>query len=292
MKASLRSLLSGVIDYAGLFPPASLSLDSSIRNYAHYLRSEDAWMLGRFICPAARLAELVPYVEELFASVQPLPISVLGRGANTVQESVIALTKDSDDVATFRSTVGRSASTTVYETRAPRNPKEITAPAKALFLEPARVDQWQDLLNSIPPGTAGFKLRTGGVDAAAFPPAELIASVIVACRERNIPLKFTAGLHHPIRHFDSSVQTKMHGFINVFVAGVVGFARRLDEAQLTKILLDEDAGSFQISDDDLGWQDLRTSTGEVEAIRNDRLISFGSCSFDEPRADLRDLGWL
>ena len=71
---SLQALLQGVIDYAGLFPPASLSLDESIRNYARYLREPDRWMLGRFICPAARLSELPPYLDELFAEGEPLPI--------------------------------------------------------------------------------------------------------------------------------------------------------------------------------------------------------------------------
>ena len=57
MNASLRALLSGVVDYAGLFPPAGLPLDQAIRNYARYRQGSDAWMLGRFVIPAARLAE-------------------------------------------------------------------------------------------------------------------------------------------------------------------------------------------------------------------------------------------
>ena len=36
MSPSLRALLTGIVDYAGLFPPAQLSLDEAIRNYARY----------------------------------------------------------------------------------------------------------------------------------------------------------------------------------------------------------------------------------------------------------------
>src|SRR5262249_7665669 len=54
----LRTLLDGIVDYAGLFPPASLDLPTAVRNYASYLEDHDAWMLGRFVIPAARLAEL------------------------------------------------------------------------------------------------------------------------------------------------------------------------------------------------------------------------------------------
>ncbi|HYT90814.1 MAG TPA: hypothetical protein VEL76_19045, partial [Gemmataceae bacterium] len=68
MSPSLRALLSGIIDYAGLFPPAKLPLAEALRNYAGYRTEPDSWMLGRFICPAARLVELDPFLKELFPS--------------------------------------------------------------------------------------------------------------------------------------------------------------------------------------------------------------------------------
>src|ERR1700733_7279273 len=53
----LRALLSELIDYAGLFPPAGLDMASAVRNYASYLAGEYSWMLGRFIVQAGRIAE-------------------------------------------------------------------------------------------------------------------------------------------------------------------------------------------------------------------------------------------
>ena len=35
MKA-LRALLTGIVDYAGLFPPAALDMTTAVRNYASY----------------------------------------------------------------------------------------------------------------------------------------------------------------------------------------------------------------------------------------------------------------
>src|SRR5262245_35756037 len=58
--ASLRVLLSHVIDYAGLFPPAGLPLPIVVERYAGFLASPDAWMLNRLVLPADRLAEIVP----------------------------------------------------------------------------------------------------------------------------------------------------------------------------------------------------------------------------------------
>ncbi len=102
MNASLRALLTGIVDYAGLFPPAKLPLDQAIRNYARYRKYPDAWMLGRFICPAARLAELTPFVEELFNVEMPLSVSALGRGGNARSEFHAGLDADLRDVAAFR----------------------------------------------------------------------------------------------------------------------------------------------------------------------------------------------
>ena len=51
---AVGSLLRDLIDYAGLFPPASLAMAQTAVNYDSYLRSEENWILGRFIVPVAR----------------------------------------------------------------------------------------------------------------------------------------------------------------------------------------------------------------------------------------------
>src|SRR5262245_38924762 len=66
MNPALRALLGGIIDYAGLFPPAQLPLEEAIRNYARYRTEPESWMLGRFVIPATRLKELAELGKELF----------------------------------------------------------------------------------------------------------------------------------------------------------------------------------------------------------------------------------
>jgi hypothetical protein len=138
----------------------------------------------------------------------------------------------------------------------------------------------------------GFKLRCGGLDASAFPPTEQVALALTLCREMDVPFKATAGLHHPIRRFDSGVQTTMHGFINVFGAGTVLNAAGLGLQPLFQILDDEDASSFHFDGGSFRWRDVSVATADIVAQRRHSMISFGSCSFDEPRDDLRALGWL
>ena len=59
MSEALRSLLLGVIDYAGLFPPAQLSMQDAVTEYCGHLSQEDeCWIVDKFVCPASRLSEL------------------------------------------------------------------------------------------------------------------------------------------------------------------------------------------------------------------------------------------
>ena len=136
----------------------------------------------------------------------------------------------------------------------------------------------------------GAKLRTGGVQAAAFPTAMQLAVALVAARDAGVALKFTAGLHHPFRRFDAGVDTRMHGFVNVFAAGML--IRQSRDSDFTQaILQDEDPANFHFDADGFRWNDLRVATDAISEAR-EFITSFGSCSFDEPRDDLRAAGLL
>src|SRR3954452_15519829 len=55
----LRALRYRRMDYAFMFPPATLSLDTAIANYKRYCSGEQAWML-RWLVIAAPDVEYVP----------------------------------------------------------------------------------------------------------------------------------------------------------------------------------------------------------------------------------------
>src|SRR5579875_1274910 len=134
MFASLRALLTELIDYAGLFPPARLPLDQAIRNYARYRQGNDAWMLGRFIVPASRLEDLEPYHEELFGVDPPFAFSVLGRGGGSLTEFLTNLRDDLRDVAAFRKRHGGRVRVDVLEMRLPPDLADPLLPESALSL--------------------------------------------------------------------------------------------------------------------------------------------------------------
>lgn len=58
MIESFRAMLTNVVDYAGLYPPASLSLDETVANYERYRVSRYAWMLNRLVLPIEKLQEV------------------------------------------------------------------------------------------------------------------------------------------------------------------------------------------------------------------------------------------
>src|SRR5262249_52657750 len=66
---SLRILIEGLIDYAGLFPPAALDMPTAARKYAEYRGSEYRWALGRFVVPVAKLDEFEKAAEGILLSV-------------------------------------------------------------------------------------------------------------------------------------------------------------------------------------------------------------------------------
>lgn len=222
MFASLKTLLTGIIDYAGLFPPARLPLDQAIRNYARYRQEPDAWMLGRFVIPAARLEDLEPYQDELFPSGPPFAFSVLGRGGGTMKEFLENLRADLRDLAAFRKRHGNRVVVDVMETRIPADLADLNRDESTLdLLKIIHVFPAVDVLvfceaSGPPEGLlqqltllmgeqVGFKLRCGGVEAAAFPSSEQIAVVLRACLDAGIPFKATAGLHHPLPRGDATI---------------------------------------------------------------------------------------
>jgi hypothetical protein len=138
-----------------------------------------------------------------------------------------------------------------------------------------------------------LKFRTGGPTADDVPSPRLLADCIELCRGgRNAAFKCTAGLHHPLRHYDAALGAWQHGFINVLVASVLSFARQLPAPLLEQVLEETSPDAFMFTDAELHWREHSATLAEIDQARSQLMIAFGSCSFDEPCQDLADLGWL
>jgi len=295
-------LLRDLIDYAGLFPPASLAMASSAANYDSYSRSERSWILGRFIVPVARVAEF----EEAFAG---LPAPTAGTGFTTWRMSVLLGSDPVEDVAGIRefnarlasSSSGRRAVIESVEVKV-AGPEEIKRlsgiiPAElATYFEFPLSNCGESIAAAAGCGR-GAKIRTGGETADKVPAPENVVEFIRLCAAANVPFKATAGLHHPLRsvhrftYQPDSPSGVMHGFVNVFLAAA--FLRAGMETKLAVQLLEEQsADAFNFNADGVDWRQHRLSQREIAAARRSFAVSFGSCSFTEPIDDLKSLRLL
>ena len=303
--ASLRALLERSIDYAGLFPPCGLDLERALRNQAEYVRHADAWMLGSFILPIAKFDAASAHLSQ-FDDKHRLWVSALGGKSENAAAFRSMVQTTVTTIRDFFARHGRVA--TIAQTEMPL-PWEANAAAfaeahsvlgelkLAAFWE-APSDAAESTISSLAKHhsksgdhTFGYKLRTGGVTADAFPDSAEIARALVAAANHRVPIKFTAGLHHPLRKFDATVNTKMHGFLNVLGAGVLAAEHVWDDSETIRMLEDEDASSFSFDDTTFAWREWQITTDRIKARRK-FVTSFGSCSFDEPREDLRALKLL
>jgi hypothetical protein len=301
--ASLRALLEHAIDYAGMFPPCSLDLEPSLNNQAQYVRSVEAWMLNAFVLPVGQFDAAKRILSD-FDPLHPLRVSALG--------------PRTENAAAFGEMFEKTAA--AIRSLAAHNVDLISVDQLEMFL-PEDVDldllkETHSMIGDLPAfweapaeraertiallaefnsdadtPTFGYKLRTGGVTADAFPTSAEIAKALVVPLTHQVPIKFTAGLHHPIRQFRDEVQTKMHGFLNVLGAAVLAAEHKWDEKQIAAMLDDEDAKSFSFDNDSFSWRKWKI---DIKRLKDRRkfVTSFGSCSFDEPREDLRALNLL
>lgn len=298
---TLRILLRNILDYAGLFPPAQLSLEESFANYLTYLGNVHNWMLSKFICPGTMLVELTRLLQPDGPGIN---ISIL------VSENIKA---DISRISGFLQvhpksnieTVELKISDTLLEK--PENVKgflENTSGyilsecefVKNIFFEVPLLPDWKSYLEPIvsvlSAANCSFKLRTGSPDPTLVPASEQIASVINTCNAAGVKLKFTAGLHHPFRNTDPDNGTIMHGFLNVFCAAVLAHEAGMTDEELTFLLDDSSPEHFSFSDSELTWFEYTAPIARVEKARKDFVISFGSCSFEEPINDLKSYGLM
>ncbi|HQV30795.1 MAG TPA: hypothetical protein PKV71_02920 [Calditrichia bacterium] len=327
MQAPVQEFLANIIDYAGLFPPAKLPMEEAFANYLRYRSGAMSWMLSRFICPARRLEEVQVLSRNLPEGAPPLQLSVLLSGGRTPEEWSINFRADLDAILRFREAMGEGASVDFLECRLPDSlsagpaenllsfldaiavmQKEAGLAGALPFFEMAMSAGWdQELPRFIKsigefgeknPGLGsgelapGFKIRCGGTTPDAYPSPAQVGAAIFYCRQEGVPLKATAGLHHPVRHQNPGEKVKMHGFLNVFGAGILARAHEMSLREIVEIVADEHAENFLFTERAFVWHTLRASREELSASRKSALISFGSCSFEEPCEDLRRMGIL
>lgn len=289
----IAALTEGLIDYAGLFPPAALDMDAAVAAYRAHAASAEAFMLGRFVVTAARLGELAEALSRACNGTPP---------SQPWKVSAVAGATDAATISAFNATHGGWAVVDTVEAKAATAEaaeQSIDAFGEGiqLYVELPVTCDLDAVLPLLKARGARAKVRTGGLTPELFPSSEAVASFMAACLRHDVPFKATAGLHHlvrgdhPMNGRPDGERALMHGFFNVFVAAALLADGGL-EADARELLDETSFDAFGFDDDTIFWQGHRVYTHSLERARKACAVSFGSCSFDEPCDELRENGLL
>ncbi|MEP7012550.1 MAG: hypothetical protein ABJC13_19690 [Acidobacteriota bacterium] len=293
MTSAIRALMTGLIDYAGLFPPAGLPMRDAVGNFARYRQSPELWMLGRIVVPARRLMEFGATFDETPEKAHQgrWDLSVLLTKETTEEDLAIAqafaMSQPGINLGAFE--------TPADSIEAIERLRALVPGAQEIYFElPLQAPNLDQLLLAIARNGACAKVRTGGLEKKSFPSPDALLTFLTACTEARAPWKATAGLHHALRgnaaltYKPSSPSAKMHGFLNVFLAATALWAGR-PQSEALALLSGEGRGDLKIEDDAIAWRGVRLTASEIAEARRSFCRSIGSCSFTEPVGEIRDI---
>jgi hypothetical protein len=270
-------VFAGLVDDAAVFPPGNAPLPEAIAGHRAHRAAWYAELVGPLLVPASALDK----VPALLDPGERMTVGVVGdtgleglpaaqpTGGVEIRQVEVAVAKRGEDPLP-----GLATLLTQLEDR----------PGVQGYAEVPLAWGLMGALDALAEARAGGarvapKFRTGGLAAELFPAPVELAAVISACRDRRLPFKLTAGLHHAIRYTDQETGFVHHGFLNVLAASVAASegAEVHDVAEL------------------LGATDpVPLVEAARRALARDRplWIGFGTCSITEPLADLQQLGLL
>ncbi|GAB3796800.1 hypothetical protein [Micromonospora zhanjiangensis] len=280
MSTQVPRLFHGLIDDAAVFPPGNAPLPEAVPAHRAHRAAWYADLVGPLLVPASAVT-----AGELSGLVDPgTEIGLIGdTGVDRLPFALSFLEPDGVRVRQIETAVAKRG--------------EDPQPGLAALVELTdRLDGIQvyaeiplawgllGALDTVARARASgvpiaAKFRTGGLAAELFPTPVELAAVICACRDRELPFKLTAGLHHALRHTDPETGFNHHGFLNVLVAT----SAAVDGAEVGEV------AELLASTDPLRLIDpIR-----VRREQNRRLwVGFGSCSIIEPLTDLVRLGLI
>ena len=282
---AIESLLAGLFDYAGLYPPASLGLRSAANNYLEYRRGVHRPALGRFIVNLDRLEELRSITGD---SLGELPLSVIAP-EDADWESLARQIESGLHIGSVEIKCNPATAIEQVTARIPRGlVTYYEVPINAIG---------HDALDAIGAAGARAKIRMGGVVPEAFPSIRDGVQMLASLARLRLPFKATAGLHHPVRSMrpltyrPQGPTGMMHGFLNLSCAAALLYSGGdIDAARLA--LAEEDTAAWKVETNALHWRDHSWTADQLAILRQKFFLGIGSCSFEEPIHDLESLGWL
>ena len=290
----IPAAFAGLVDDAAVFPPGNAPLDDALRAHREHRGAPYADLVGPLVVADAHLPDLLTLSSTEGAGSRTAVVVVVSGGAGALEGTARWATRDSLlelrglEIALRDSATGEVAHNArrivtavdqLVATGELDDEVQVYVEMPRLYDAPPTPD-WLAAVDEVAAMDHRVKLRTGGVDADAFPDSAELATSIAAALDREVAFKCTAGLHNAVRHRDPDTGFEHHGFLNVLLATRAS----LDGASV------EDVAAVL---DETDPQTL-LGTGDLDAWARARrwFRSFGSCSVREPLDDLTALGLL
>lgn len=258
-------LFTGLVDDAGLFPPAELTMPVALARHRQDDAAGHPVLTGRFLCPAARLDELL----ERLTPGEQLPLGLISP-MDTLPAALERIAGDSRvALAGVEGPLGDLAVLSAVPAGVPRFVEvPVTDPAA---------------IRTVAAAGHAVKVRCGGLRADLFPTAEQLGAFVHTCAQAGAAFKATAGLHHALPYRDQHTGFAHHGFLTLLLAA----CRATDGAGVEEV-----AAALRASDAVAVAREARAVTAEHAAAARRLFTAYGSCSTSEPNDDLRALGLL
>ena len=325
---SFRVFMENLIDYAGVFPPASLSLETAMKNYVRIRQTKYSWIISRFLCPSTKISHFFDLYENNYLNSGQWKLSLIFPLKEDTDSLITAVTAA---LADLNQQIQHHPNIVVdmfeikippkifqnHDTEAVKNVvlqmTKIVKEKQWLFLSGKKVLLFFEvpsielqpqasnvLIQSLYdvqtdfnlPIDVGIKVRCGGLTANAFPSIPQISTILINAAKKRVYFKATAGLHQPLRYYDSQLHVEHHGFLNIFSAAMISYLNpTIDPEIIEELLTEKSIKNFTFDENEFKWKNWRLFVHEMEQIRH-YVKSFGSCDFDEPIAALKEIGLL
>lgn len=249
---ALRALLENLIDYAGLFPPASIPLDEALEKFRTYQNCDHLWMLRWFVVSSKDVGS-VP----------------------SAFDGALSILSASDDAraAVIESTNVIEAKHPVYCEVAPGNPDQLDAIKKAGNFAKIRMGGVKPEAIPSPTDVARF-INDCSTRKLAF--------------KATAGLHHPIRAEYPLTYEKDAPRAVMHGFLNILAAAAFAWH---GEENIEPLLAEVDPRKFSF-DDKMHWNNLELTVDQIRDSRKNFFHAIGSCSFEEPVHELQALGLL
>lgn len=290
----MTAMLEGLFDFAGLFPPAELSMETAARQYHEHLQCEHSWILGKFVLPVDRLEEFAAEAQRFAGGASgawQLSLLTADWKADCRQVVQFAAAQNGKfDVKSIETRNGDALSGDV--------PMAVDAYVELIVSGQLRAQIESQIESLSAQGvSANAKIRTGGLETSAFPSAVQVADFLTTAASRGVACKATAGLHHALASVrkahdgEDAPTVSMHGFVNVVLANAL-IRQGANTAAIVELLRETNGDAFRFGNEQVTWRNHVFTTADLQSCRAHMFHAIGSCSFSEPVCDLQQLGWL